>query len=149
MHSRKEYYKNLANSFEKNHSRFQVEQKPISGENRDLMEINQRVDDAILAYSLGEDQKAERLLLESLELDPFSVDALRALAEVYLSAHKVDEAETACRQALAINPDDLSLVVSLARILVRKGDKEGAEEATKKARILGWKEELAEGDSSD
>jgi hypothetical protein len=34
----------------------------------------------------------------------------------------------------------------LARILVRKGDKEGAEEATSKARILGWKEELAEDD---
>jgi hypothetical protein len=39
-------------------------------------------------------------------------------------------------------------MVSLARILVRKGDKEGAEEATSKARILGWKEELAEDEQS-
>ena len=68
---------------------------------------------------------------------------------MYLSARKVDQAETTCRRALAIDPDDLSLVVSLARILVRKGDKEGAEEATSKARVLGWKEELAEDDSTD
>jgi hypothetical protein len=27
--------------------------------------------------------------------------------------------------------------------LVKQGDKEGAEDATSKARILGWKEELA------
>ena len=35
-------------------------------------------------------------------------------------------------------------MVSLARILVKKGDKEGAEEASSKARVLGWKEELAQ-----
>jgi hypothetical protein len=34
-------------------------------------------------------------------------------------------------------------MVSLARILVKRGDKEGAEDASSKARILGWKEELA------
>ena len=34
-------------------------------------------------------------------------------------------------------------MVSLARILVKKGDKDGAEDASAKARILGWKEELA------
>nr|ADI21878.1 hypothetical protein [uncultured verrucomicrobium HF0130_25O04] len=113
------------------------------------MENDERVEDAILAYALGDDQEAERLLLESLKETPSSVDALRALAEVYLSANKVEQAETACRRALAVDPDDLALVVSLARILVRKGDKEGAEEATSKARILGWKEELAEDDSTD
>ena len=46
--------------------------------------------------------------------------------------------------ALELEPEDLASVVSLARILVRKGDKDGAEEATARARILGWKEELAE-----
>ena len=113
------------------------------------MKTDERVEDAILAYSLGEDQEAERLLVESLKENPSSVDALRALAEVYHAVRKVDQAEIACRRALAIDPDDLSLVVSLARILVRKGDKEGAEEATSKARVLGWKEELAEDDSTD
>ena len=149
MHSRKEDYKNLANSFEISYLRFQVEQRSIDKEYIGLMENDERVDDAILAYTLGDDQEAERLLVESLKENPSSVDALRALAEVCLSANKVDQAETACRRALAIDPDDLALVVSLARILVRKGDKEGAEEASNKARILGWKEELAEDDSTD
>jgi hypothetical protein len=36
----------------------------------------------------------------------------------------------------------LTSKVSLSRILVAKGDKEGAEKATAEARILGWKEEL-------
>ena len=148
MHSRKEDYKNLANSFEINYLRFQVEQRSIDKKYIVVMEMenDERVEDAILAYTLGDDQEAERLLVESLKETPSSIDALRALAEVYLSANKVEQAETACRRAIEINPDDLALVVSLARILVRKGDKEGAEEATNKARILGWKEELAEDD---
>lgn len=146
MHSRKEDYKNLANSFQISYLRFQVEQRSIDKKYMVVMDNDEKVEDAILAYTLGDDKEAERLLVESLKENPSSVDALRALAEVYLSSNKVEQAETVCRRAIAINPDDLALVVSLARILVRKGDKEGAEEATNKARILGWKEELAEDD---
>jgi predicted Zn-dependent protease len=149
MHFRKEFYKNLANVFEISYQRFQVEQRPIARKNIVLMETDERVDEAILAYSLGDEEKAEGLLIESLKENPSSVDALRALAEVYLSRQKVEPAEATCRRALAIEPEDLASVVSLARILVRKGDKEGAEEATARARVLGWKEELAEGDSTD
>ena len=47
-------------------------------------------------------------------------------------------------KALSINPDDLTSNVSLARILVSQGDKEGAEEASSRARVLGWKDELAQ-----
>ena len=108
------------------------------------MDTTDRVDKAILAFSMGEDAKAEALLRECLTQNPLCVDAMRALSEVLLSLQKVEDAETFCRRALEVSPDDLSLMVSLARILVRKGDKEGAEEATSKARILGWKEELAE-----
>ena len=61
-----------------------------------------------------------------------------------LSNGQLDEAEEACNKALELNPDDLTSVVSLARILVNKGDKEGAEAASAKARVLGWKEELAD-----
>ena len=112
------------------------------------MDMTDRVGEAILAFSMGEDEKAEALLKESLAQNPLSVDAMRALSEVLLSMQKVEDAESTCRRALSVAPDDLSLMVSLARILVRKGDKEGAEEATSKARILGWKEELAEDEQS-
>ena len=108
------------------------------------MEIKDRVEEAILAFALGEDEKAESSLLDVVKEAPSSVDALRALSEVSLSMGKVEQAEPFCRSALEECPDDLSLMVTLSRILVRKGDKEGAEEAAAKARILGWKEELAE-----
>ena len=111
------------------------------------MDNTDRVDEAILAFSMGEDEKAEALLKECLAQNPLCVDAMRAFRGSFVHA-KVEDAETFCRRALKVSPDDLSLMVSLARILVRKGDKEGAEEATSKARILGWKEELAEDEQS-
>lgn len=113
------------------------------------MKINDSVNEAILAFSMGDDEEAERILHECLSEDPENVEALRALAEVLLSMKKVEQAEIICRRALSTEADDLSLMVTLARILVRKGDKEGAEEASSKARILGWKEELAEDETSN
>ena len=59
---------------------------------------------------------------------------------------KLDQAEDAGAESLGNFTDDLTSVVSLARILVQKGDKEGAE-VVAKARLLGWKEELSEEDS--
>jgi predicted Zn-dependent protease len=126
--------------------RFLVELWAGTLENIQPMDIKDRVDKAILAFSMGDDEGAEALLNECLSHNPLCVDAMRALSEVLLSMQKTEEAEDICRRALSEAPEDLSLMVSLARILVRKGDKEGAEEATSKARILGWKEELAEDD---
>ena len=107
------------------------------------------IEDAIFAFSIGEDEKAEKILFGVVEENKKCLEAFRALAEVSLSLDKLQQAEEACRSALAINPEDLTSVGSLARILVRRGDKDGAEEASAKARILGWKEELAEEEISE
>lgn len=112
-------------------------------------ETNERVDEAIFAFSLGNDQEAEEKL--KIIVSEAGVDkhhAYRALAEVSLSLGKMEQAEECCRKALELNPEDLTSVVSLARILVKKGDKEGAESASAKARLLGWKEELAEDETN-
>ena len=100
------------------------------------------IDDAVLMFAMGDEIKSEELLLKVLESDPSNIDALRAVSEVSLSLEKIDQAEHYCRQAVKQYPNDLTSIVSLARVLVKKGDKEGAEEASAKARILGWKEEL-------
>jgi Tfp pilus assembly protein PilF len=102
------------------------------------------VDRAVLLFTLGEEQEAQSLLLNHLSTHDQDVDAWRALAEIRLSVKDFPLAEEACRKALAINPNDLTATVSLARILVAQGDKDGAEEASAKARILGWKDELAQ-----
>jgi predicted Zn-dependent protease len=144
MHTWEDHYKKLAVALFR--LWFRVEQCASSLENNEIMNTKDRVDEAILAFSMGEDEKAEALLNDCLSTHPSSVDAMRALSEVLLSMQKIEDAESVCRRALKLEPEDLSLMVSLARILVRKGDKEGAEDATSKARILGWKEELAEGE---
>ena len=91
------------------------------------------IDDAVLMFAMGDEIKSEELLLKVLESDPANIDALRAVSEVSLSLGKIDQAELHCRQAVKQDPDDLTSIVSLARILVKKGDKEGAEEASARA----------------
>jgi Flp pilus assembly protein TadD len=102
------------------------------------------LEDAILAFTMGEHEVALQILNRLSSENSSSVDVWRALAEVQLSIENFDEAEYVCKKALELQPEDLTSTVSLARILVNKGDKEGAESASAKARVLGWKEELAE-----
>jgi len=109
----------------------------------DIENSQMLIDDAILCFTLGEELKARDILLEVLQVEPENLNALRAIAEVFLSLNDLKSSEFYCRRALNIEPEDLTTTVSLARILVKQGDKEGAEDATSKARILGWKEELA------
>ena len=105
------------------------------------------VEEATLDFSLGEEEAAEGKLLRASELAPECVDAWRALAEVRLARQDLPGALTACEKALEVEPEDLTAKVSLSRILVAMGDKEGAEKATAEARVLGWKEELQENKS--
>ena len=107
------------------------------------------VDQAVLHFTLGEEQKAETMLEQFLADCPEDLAAWRALAEIRLAKKDLKAAEQACRKALTLNADDLTSTVSLARILVAQGDKDGAEEASAKARILGWKDELAQEPKSE
>ena len=110
-----------------------------------IVDITEKtLEDAILAFTMGEHEDALTILNRLSSENSNSVDVWRALAEVQLSVENLDEAESACKKAIDLQPEDLTSMVSLARILVKKGDKEGAESASAKARVLGWKEELAE-----
>jgi len=106
------------------------------------------VDQAILHFTLGEEEKAESMLTKFLTANPQELSAWRALAEIRLAKKDFISAEEACRKALSIDANDLTSTVSLARILVAQGDKAGAEDASARARILGWKDELAQDDHS-
>lgn len=110
--------------------------------------LEKRINQAVLEFTLGEEDNAEHALVGILDESPGNPNALRALAEVRLAKGDLDGAEGACRSALEHNPNDLTSTVSLARILVAKGDKEGAEKASADARILGWKDELAQDEPS-
>ena len=115
------------------------------GDIKTIVNITEKtLEDAILAFTMGEHGVALQILNRLSSENSSSVDVWRALAEVQLSIENFDEAEYACKKALELQHEDLTSTVSLARILVKKGDKEGAESASAKARVLGWKEELAE-----
>lgn len=109
----------------------------------DKSNLKSLVDDAILFFSLGEELDAKKILDNALDLEPTYLPALRAMAEVCLSMNQLNKAEDYCRKALLSDEKDLASIVSLARILVKKGDKLGAEKASADARILGWQEELS------
>ena len=107
--------------------------------------VEDKINQAVLQFTLGEEKEAKSQLQSILQSHSKSVSKRGVPWQRFVYHSKdLDEAENACRKALELSPEDLTLTVSLARILVNKGDKEGAEEASAKARILGWKEELAQ-----
>jgi len=105
-------------------------------------QIQEKVEEAILDFSIGEDESAERKLRELLDKAPDCYDGWLALTEVQLACGALDEALAAAENALAINPEDIHVHTSLSRIWVEKGDKDQAEHHGAQARILGWKDEL-------
>ena len=90
-------------------------------------QIQEKVEDAILDFSIGEDESAERKLRELLDKAPDCYDGWLALTEVQLACGALDEALAAAENALAINPEDIHVHTSLSRIWVEKGDKDQAE----------------------
>ena len=102
------------------------------------------VEEATLAYSLGEVEQAASMLEDVTRSSPNCFEAWHALTEVKFSMGDLDGALRAGEEGLRLQPDDLHLHVSLSRVWAERGDKDRAEEYAGKARILGWKAELAE-----
>ena len=106
------------------------------------------VEEATLAFSMGDNEQAASMLQELTNEKPDCFEAWHALAEVLFSARELDGALVAGEEAVRLRPDDLHANVSLSRIWAERGDKAKAEECGAKARVLGWKAELAETDDN-
>lgn len=102
------------------------------------------VEEATLAFSLGESDRAAVMLKDVTRKAPDCFEAWHALTEVMFSMRNLDGALQAGEEALRLRPDDLHMHVSLSRVWAEIGDKERAEEFASKARVLGWKAELAD-----
>lgn len=102
------------------------------------------VEEATLAFSMGDDEQAATMLQDLIREEPNCFEAWHALAEVLFSARDLDGALGAGEEAVRLRPDDLHANVSLSRIWAERGDKAKAEDCGAKARVLGWKAELAE-----
>lgn len=102
----------------------------------------QLVEDATLAFTLGDNADALAKLQEALTLDAQCFDAWHAMAEVHYAAGELDKALEAAKKALECRPEDIHAHTTLSRIHMRRGDRETAEHHGAQARMLSWKAEL-------
>ncbi|MBP8256439.1 MAG: hypothetical protein KAX37_03875 [Opitutaceae bacterium] len=105
--------------------------------------IQHLVEDATLDFTLGDADSALAKLARATEAHPESFEAWHATAEVNFSLRRLDEALSAAEKAHALRPDDLFINTTLSRIWMERGEKARAEHFGAQARILSWKEQLA------
>jgi len=105
--------------------------------------IQTLVDDATFDFTMGEPAAALKKLNDAVSQAPDAFAAWHALAEIHFSLRQFDEAQRAAEHALALCPDDLFINTTLSRIWMEKGDKATAEKYGAKAKMLSWKDQLA------
>ncbi len=81
---------------------------------------------------------------KALELEPKFTDALHGLAQAQYARGDYDAAVEAAKRILEIDPNDVLAYTTLSRSFQKKGLIKEAEEAGAKARVLGWKQQLAQ-----
>lgn len=101
---------------------------------------------ALDLYADGNAEGAIAKYREAIEADPTFVDALHGLARVYQDLARFDEAIATAKQIAEVEPDDVLAHTSLSILYQKKGMIVEAEEESNKARILGWKQQLKQGD---
>ncbi len=104
------------------------------------------VEEAIFEFTMGGHDKALAKIAEALAADPDSFAAWHAKAEVHFDRRELDEALEAAARAAALAPDDVHIHTTLSRVWMERGDKAKAEHHGARARVLGWKDQLKDGD---
>ena len=106
-------------------------------------ELHTLIEDGTLDYTLGDNDAALDKLERATQAAPDSFEAWHALAEVNFSLRRLDVALAAAERAHALKPKDLFINTTLSRIWMERGDKTRAEHFGAQARILSWKDQLA------
>lgn len=89
------------------------------------------------ADAIGEYKKA-------LEFNPGFADAMHGLTRAHLDLDQFDEAIAVANRLAEMDPNDILAHTSLSILYQRKGMVPEAEAEANKARILGWKQQLAD-----
>jgi tetratricopeptide (TPR) repeat protein len=98
---------------------------------------------ALAANRSGDKDGARQQLEAILEQDPEHADSLEVLAMLVSEQGELDRAIELSKRLLAQKPDSIMGHANISRFYMLKGDKETAEEWQSKARVLGWKDEIA------
>jgi tetratricopeptide (TPR) repeat protein len=103
-----------------------VASKPIYPALNDLAETLRRI---------KKFDDAEKFARDAIKMQPDAYIGWETLASVLVDAGvKLDEAESAVRKSVSLNSDDLRVQITLARVLVVKGDVELAREVIRKVK---------------
>src|SRR5690554_6106928 len=105
-------------------------------------QIEEWVEEGTLAFTLGDQAEALRLLHLAAEADPHSFAAWHALTEVHYANGDFERAREAAETAYKLDPADVHINTSLSRIWLELGSREQAEKFGAEARRLSWKAEL-------
>jgi tetratricopeptide (TPR) repeat protein len=97
--------------------------------------------------AFGDDKLDESILMyrKALEVDPNYQDALHGLGMALFNHGLVDDAISAAKRLIEIDPDDVLAHTSLSMFYQAQGRIEEAEKEGNAAKILGWKQELRKG----
>jgi tetratricopeptide (TPR) repeat protein len=93
--------------------------------------------------------EAVRLLEAAVAAQPRFADAWEALGVLYDKVGRTDDAIAAMQRLLEVDPEAIMAYTNLSRFYMKKGLTEQAEDAQGKARMLGWKQDLAAAPASD
>jgi predicted Zn-dependent protease len=106
-------------------------------------DLQNLIEDATADFALGETDAALEKLGRATAAAPDSFEAWHALAEVNFSLRRLDPALAAAEAAHALQPKDLFINTTLSRVWMERGDKARAEHFGAQAKILSWKDQLA------
>jgi tetratricopeptide (TPR) repeat protein len=111
-------------------------------------QVQSLVEEATFDYTMGDHEAALAKLARATAVAPDCFEAWHALAEINFSLRNFDAALAAADRALALQPDDLFINTTLSRIWMEKGDKATAEKYGAQAKILSWKDQLKNPEST-
>ncbi|MBU0529287.1 tetratricopeptide repeat protein [bacterium] len=90
----------------------------------------------VLNMQLGDFQQAEDNFSLAYDFNPNDVDALRGIAQTFENAEKWSRAEYFYRKLIDMEPENPQHYRAMARILLRQGDTDGAQEYFDKSKEL-------------
>ncbi len=94
-------------------------------------------------FAAGELPAAISAFRESLLLDPSLLDAMHGLIRALQESGDYDQAIATAHRLAEIDPDDVLAHTSLSILYQHKGMVPEAEAEALKAKLLGWKKQLA------
>ena len=97
----------------------------------------------------GEHARAVEEYQKSVETDPTFTEAMHGLARALQDLGRLDEAIAVAKRIAEIDPDDVLAYTSLSVLYQKKGMIPEAEAEGAKARVLGWKQQLKQGQKSE